>query len=108
MGQAGVVFAGFNVWTSNGPEGGDILALAIDPQTPATLYAGTWRGGVFKSANGGGSWSAANSGLTSRTVLALAIDPQTPTTLHAGTDGGGVFSIRQGARGTYLPLVLRN
>src|SRR2546422_5588025 len=34
--------------------------LAIDPETPATLYAGTFTGGVFKSTNGGGRWSAVN------------------------------------------------
>lgn len=45
--QAGIVSAGINVWTSNGPEGGSIQALAIDPATPTTLYAGTSDGGVF-------------------------------------------------------------
>ena len=54
--QARLVSAGTNVWTSIGPEGGIIHALAIDPVTPATLYAGTSSGGVFKSKNGGGSW----------------------------------------------------
>ena len=39
--------AGVDVWTSNGPEGGTVAALAIDPSTPATLYAGTLGGGVF-------------------------------------------------------------
>ena len=62
--QAGLVSAGTNVWTSNGPEGGTIHALAIDPVTPTTLYAGTDGGGVFKSTNGGGNWSAVNTGLT--------------------------------------------
>src|SRR5205807_9211166 len=57
-----------------------VLALAIDPQTPATLYAGTAGGGVFKSANAGGSWGAVNTGLTASRVRALAIDPQTPAT----------------------------
>jgi hypothetical protein len=33
------------VWTTGGPYGGNIQALAIDPTTPATLYAGT-SGGV--------------------------------------------------------------
>ena len=41
-----------------------LCALAIDPATPTTLYAGTWDGGVFKSTNGGGNWSAVNTGLT--------------------------------------------
>ena len=44
--QASVVSAGTNVWTSNGLEGESINALAIDPVTPTTLYAGT-DGGVF-------------------------------------------------------------
>ena len=61
---AGVASAGVNTWTTNGPDGGDIRALAIDPANPATLYAGTEGGGVFKSTNGGGSWNAVNAGLT--------------------------------------------
>src|SRR2546430_2615293 len=69
------------------PNHPDMTALAIDPQTPATLYVGTY-GGLFKSANAGGSWGAVNTGLTNASVTALAIDPQTPTTLYAGTDGG--------------------
>jgi photosystem II stability/assembly factor-like uncharacterized protein len=86
--------AGINVWTSNGPWGGSITALVVDPQTPTTLYAGTVAG-VFKSTNGAGTWSAANSDLTSTFVVALAIDPLTPT-LYAGTAGGGVFKSTNG------------
>jgi disulfide bond formation protein DsbB len=44
---AGVAQAGTDTWTSNGPFGGWIEALAIDPLTPSTLYAGTSGGGVF-------------------------------------------------------------
>ena len=61
-----------------------VYALAIDPATPSTLYAGT-DGGVFKSTNGGAAWSAFNTGLTNPYVHALAIDPATPGTLYAGT-----------------------
>ena len=74
--------AGINVWTSHGPHGGNVHALAIDPITPSTLYAGTG-GGVFKSTDAGATWSAANTGLTNA-VDALAIDPVTPSTLYAG------------------------
>jgi len=80
-------------WTSIGPYGGSVSALAIDPRTPTTLYAGT-SAGVYKSTNGGTSWSAANAGLMCGDALCsvghLALDPQTPTTLYAGT-GAGVF-----------------
>ncbi|MDP2990548.1 MAG: hypothetical protein Q8O57_08295 [Kiritimatiellota bacterium] len=106
LSQPHTVSAGTNVWTSNGPEGGNIYSLAIDPAAPTTLYAGTYGGGVFKRTNGGGNWSAVNTGLTNTNVRALAIDPATPATLHAGTDGGGVFDYQGGYR-IYLPLVLR-
>jgi photosystem II stability/assembly factor-like uncharacterized protein len=80
-------------------DGFAIFALAIDPVTPSTLYAGLGGydggpggGGVFKSMNGGGTWSPVNTGLSQNIgVLALAIDPITPLTLYAGTDAGGVF-----------------
>ena len=47
--------AGINVWTSHGPGTVSIRALAIDPSTPSTLYAGTAAGGggVSKSTDGG-------------------------------------------------------
>jgi len=67
---------------------------------------------VFKSTNGGASWTAINSGLTglgSNYVKALGIDPVTPTTLYAGTDGGGVFgSIDGGASWTAINSGLTN
>ena len=65
---------------------GNITALAIDPVTPTTLYAGTSDRGVFKSTDGGASWNAA--GLTGICVQTLAIDRVTPTTLYAATSGG--------------------
>ena len=78
-----------------------VWALAIDPQTPATLYAGT-AAGVYKTTDGGGLWKAASSGLPSRGddyawIWALAIDPRTPTTLYAGTNQGVYRSTDGGA-----------
>jgi hypothetical protein len=56
---ARTVCAGINVWSGIGPYGGSARALAIDPQNPGTIYAGT-SGGVFKTTDGGTSWNAAN------------------------------------------------
>jgi len=53
-----------------------------------------WR--VFKSTNGGATWSGSSTGLTNTSVNILAIDPQTPTTLYVGTNGGGVFKSTDG------------
>ena len=86
-----------------------VNALAIDPETPSTLYAGIYGGGVFKSTDGGAAWSALNAGLTTADVFAVAIDPATPITLYAGTNGGGVFAIQQITfhYQIYLPMALR-
>lgn len=74
----------------------NVYALAIDPTSPQTLYAGTSARGVFKSTNGGGSWAAANSGLKNTDVLALALDPSDGQIMYAGTSGSGVFRSANG------------
>jgi len=82
-------------WTQLPLYGGSILCLAVTPSNPQTLYAGTGGGGVFKSTNGGTSWSFSSSGLTNSYVQCLAITPSNPQTLYAGTDGG-VFKSTNG------------
>ena len=88
---ARVATAGINVWTHNGPEGGAVNALGVDPVTPTTMYAGTFVG-VFKSTDGGGSWSAVlwNAGKIVDGVTVLAVDPVNPATVYAGTSAEGV------------------
>jgi hypothetical protein len=93
----GFAHAGLNRWTTNGPEGGFVQTLAIDPQTPTTLYAGGY--GVFKSTDEGESWTAMNNGLLDFPVYALAIDATAPTTVYAGTFGGGIFKSMDGGGG---------
>jgi photosystem II stability/assembly factor-like uncharacterized protein len=95
IGNRSPVSAGINRWTSLGPDGGPITALAIDPQDPRTLYAATGSGalagnGVFKSVDGGVSWMPASSGLPASSaselgnaLLALAIDPHDTSTIYA-------------------------
>jgi photosystem II stability/assembly factor-like uncharacterized protein len=72
----------------------------IDPHNPSTVYAANFYsgGGVFKSTDGGSSWSGVNSGLPARQYyapVALAIDPKNPSTLYAGT-WDGVFRTTDG------------
>src|SRR2546422_11201549 len=93
--------AGVNAWTTNGPHSETINALAIDPQTPTTLYAGTSGHGVFKSADGGGNWSAVNTGLTTPYgaiwVNALPTATHPPTPLNTLTSADGLFHSTDGA-----------
>ncbi len=73
-----------------------ITALAVDPLTPTTLYAGTQGGGVFKSTDGGANWNSTN--LTNVIISALAINPQAPTILYAGTNSSGVLKSADGGK----------
>jgi photosystem II stability/assembly factor-like uncharacterized protein len=88
--------AGVNRWTAIGPDGTNVVALAIDPRTPSTAFAGTLGSGVLKTVDGGASWTTANGALPATNVLALAIDPSTPSTLFAGTDAGVFKSTNSG------------
>src|ERR1700693_4872906 len=74
------LWAGVNLWTNVGPEGGGVRLLMVDPHNPRTVYAGTGVG-VFKSEDGGANWS--NAGLIGYSVTSLAIDPQNPSILYA-------------------------
>ena len=66
-----------------------VLSLAVDPQAPSTVYAGTYAG-LYKSIDSGASWTAI---WTDEVVYAVAVDPAAPQTLYAGTgpmDSDGV------------------
>jgi photosystem II stability/assembly factor-like uncharacterized protein len=77
-----------NSWSTNGPEGGEILSLAIDPSNPATVYAGTAIG-LFKSTNGGASWSIS---FANGYIQKIVVYAPNPNIVYAGgyksTDGG--------------------
>lgn len=79
--RGGVVEAGLNAWTGNGPPGGDVSTLAIDPQNPSTLYAGTFAAGMFKSTDGGDRWDLV---FPLFFLTSVAIDPVKPDTIYAG------------------------
>ena len=70
-------------WAQTSGPPGTVRSLAIDPKTPATLYAGTYDG-VFMSIDSGENWSTVWSVLTNSIVRSLAIDPKAPATLYAG------------------------
>ncbi len=73
-----------------------LYSLAIDPQTPSTLYAGTASNGVWKSIDGAKTWTATGAEIGERRVDALAVDPVSADTVYAGTDHGVAKSVDGG------------
>lgn len=95
---------GGSAWVPIGPAlGGTVLALAVDPATPTTLYLSTRPannqapGGAFKSIDGGTSWTSCNAGLAGGQVFQFAIDSSQPATIYAAASGI-VFKSTDGAR----------
>jgi len=79
------------------PDVANLQALAIDPSSPNTMYAGTPRAGMFKSTD---TWVALRNGLPIAYVLAIALDPVRPATIFARLSDSqnplGVFTSTDG------------
>jgi hypothetical protein len=99
LGDAGVCRGGRDglldlPWPRRGP----VSALASPVGNPQVVYAGVF-GGVFKSVDGGATWSSTGHGIdVPATVCSLTIDPLHPSTLYAGTCLGfsGLQRVRSG------------
>src|SRR5437870_5702557 len=90
--------AGVNRWTSNWTDVAGVSCVVIDPIDPAVVYAGTLGRGLFKSSNGGLTWSNTSSGgLNGLYINSLAIDSLTPSSVYAGTSSGLFKSADGGA-----------
>jgi len=82
-----------------------VTDLVIDPSHPTTLYAAVpgLRRPVFKSTDGGATWTNSSTGLPrGAAIAALAIDPTAPATVYASTSQG-LFVTADGAA-TWQPV----
>jgi uncharacterized repeat protein (TIGR01451 family) len=83
--------------------------LAVKPGAPLTLYIGAFNAGMFRTDDGGATWSGPGTGLNGLSPNAIAFDPvdsnimyasvsqgsQTPAAaLYRSTDGGATWSPR--------------
>jgi len=85
-------------WVSIGvPAMGSVTSIAVDPVDAQTIYATSATGGIFKSTDGGTTWSTINQGLTTTDIRSILVHPKNKNLIYAGgvgtlfqsTDGGG-------------------
>jgi hypothetical protein len=48
--------------------------VAVDPEHPRRVYVGALSSSVFRSADGGDSWTAVDTGLRMGAVLSLSVN----------------------------------
>ena len=78
------------IWTEEvGTVTHEVSQVVVDPHRPNTVYVAIdnhgngSEGGLFKSTDGGASWTARNSGLSTDWIEQLVADPQVPDLLYA-------------------------
>ena len=96
---------GWTAATGGLPEGSTIISFAADARTPGTLWAGRDGGGVYRSTDGGASWSKAGAQVGENLAQSLAIDYSSPGGLLMGTADAGAWALRALAapQGTATP-----
>ncbi len=79
-------------WINLGPTNvaGRVSAVAVDPTNPNVIYRGTAGGGVWKSTNGGTTWTSLTDNLGNLSIGAIAIAPSSPNTIYVGTGEGAL------------------
>src|SRR5207248_4655541 len=69
---------------------GRVTAIAIHPTNENIVYVGTAQGGVYRSLNGGLTWTPLMDTALSLAIGSIALDPLDPTTLLVGTGEGNL------------------
>ncbi len=85
------------------PGVGRITAMAFDKLNTEHIIVGANTGGVWKSTNGGSTWSVLTDNLSNLEVYALAMDPTNSNTYFWGSTSGTIFkSIDAGSTWSFL------
>jgi len=76
-------------------DGGQLECVAADPDRPERLLCGTFEAGLWRSTDGGATWTRA-SGVEPPAVMSLALDPGDPDGVWAGTEPSRVYRSTDG------------
>ncbi|CAN5268753.1 hypothetical protein BH20ACI1_BH20ACI1_06180 [soil metagenome] len=70
---------------------GRVSAIAVHPTNPNIVYVGAAQGGVYRTLDGGTTWTPLMDGAQSLAIGSIAVSPSEPTTVFVGT-GEAAFS----------------
>lgn len=85
------------------PVSGRTISIAIHPTDANTLYVGTAQGGLYKSTNGGDTWTALfEQQLESLAIGAITIDPIDTSIVYVGTGENGFCADCFAGKGLYI------
>jgi photosystem II stability/assembly factor-like uncharacterized protein len=68
-----------------GPVSGRVTGIAADPSNANTLYLVAAGGGVWKTTDGGGTWTSLTDSQSTLSMGAVAISPSNTNVIYAGT-----------------------
>lgn len=93
-------------WVERGPRnvGGRSRSILIDPLDNNRLLAGAVSGGMWRSENGGASWTVVNDQLPNLAICCLAMDPNNSQIIYAGTGEGFFNGDAIGGAGIYKSI----
>ena len=87
-------------WTPLGPApipvngstsySGRVSAIAVHPTNPDIAYVGTAQGGLYRTLNGGATWTPLMDNALTIAIGAVTIAPSDPTTIFVGTGEAGL------------------
>ena len=78
------------------------ISLGVSPVNSAVVYAGMSNGGLFRSLDGGNTWTTVSLPVPGLTVFTIVFDPATSSTMYVGT-GNGIFKSADSGS-TWTPL----
>lgn len=89
---------------------GRTISIAVHPTDPNTVYVGTAQGGLYRTTDGGSTWTPLLDNALSLAIGAIAIAPSQPDTVYVGTGepnfsadsffGVGVYRITNASSGS--------
>lgn len=85
IGPAPLAAPGLAPGLGSGNVSGRITGIAVDPTNANSIYVTPAGGGVWKTTNGGTSWTALTDNQATLSMGAIAVAPSNPSKVYAGT-----------------------